>query len=87
MTPLLKPGDEVLVNPRAYRKMLPKPGDIIVARHPYRMDLRLVKRVVEVFSDGRCFLSGDNPSESTDSRSFGAVTPEQILGRVTSRFT
>ena len=86
MTPMLKPGDEVLVNPRAYRRVFPKPGDIVVARHPYRTDLRLVKRVVEVFSDGRCFIKGDNHSESTDSRSFGAVTPEKILGRVTSRF-
>ncbi|MFQ6044377.1 MAG: nickel-type superoxide dismutase maturation protease [Candidatus Poribacteria bacterium] len=86
MVPLLKPGDEVLVNPRAYRRVLPKSGDIVVARHPYRKDLRLVKRVAEVFPDGRCFIKGDNPSESTDSRSFGTVTPEKILGQVTSRF-
>jgi nickel-type superoxide dismutase maturation protease len=86
MLPMLKPGDEVLVNPRAYRSLLPHAGDIVVAQHPYRTDLCLVKRVVEVFSDGRCFIKGDNPSESTDSCSFGAVTPERILGRVTSRF-
>lgn len=86
MAPLLKPGDEVLVNPWAYRRMPPKPGDIVVARHPYRTDLRLVKRVTAVLADSSCLIEGDNPSESTDSRSFGAVAPEQILGRVTSRF-
>ncbi len=86
MTPLLKPGDEVLINPGAYRRAPPKPGDIVVARHPYRADLRLVKRVASVLADGRCFIEGDNLSESTDSRSFGAVAFEQILGRVTSRF-
>ena len=86
MSPLLKPGDEVLVNPRAYRRMPPNPGDIVVARHPYRIDLLLVKRVAAVLADGHCLIEGDNPSESTDSRSFGAVTPKQILGQVTSRF-
>jgi len=86
MTPLLKSGDEVLVNPRAYQRMPPKPGDIVVTRHPYRTDLRLVKRVSKVLPDGRCLIEGNNPSESTDSRSFGPVTPKQIIGRVTSRF-
>ncbi|MBM3239678.1 nickel-type superoxide dismutase maturation protease [Candidatus Poribacteria bacterium] len=86
MTPLLKPGDEVLVNPRAYQRMPPKPGDIVVTRHPYRTDLRLVKRVATVLPDGRCLIEGDNPSESTDSRSFGPVAPKQILGQVTGRF-
>jgi len=86
MRPLLKPGDEVLVNPGAYQQMPPTPGDIVVVQHPYRTDLRLVKRVAAVLADGSCVIYGDNPSESTDSRSFGAVVPEQILGRVTSRF-
>lgn len=86
MVPLLEPGDEVLVNPRAYRQRSPRPGDIVVARHPYRTDLRLIKRIAEVLDDGRCVLEGDNLTESTDSRVFGAIPPERIAGRVTSRF-
>ena len=86
MVPLLKPGDEVLVDPRAYRRLPPRPGDIVVARHPYRTDLRLVKRVAEVLDNGHCLLQGDNPAESTDSRVYGPLPPERILGRVTSRF-
>lgn len=86
MVPLLKPGDEILVDPKAYRHKLPRPGDVVVARHPYRTDVRLVKRVISVLEDGRCYLRGDNTSESTDSQAFGAVACEQILGRVTSRF-
>jgi nickel-type superoxide dismutase maturation protease len=85
MVPLLEPGGEVLVDPRAYRQKSPHPGDIVVARHPYRTDLRLIKRVAKVLDDGRCVLEGDNPSESTDSRVFGAIPPERIVGRVTSR--
>jgi nickel-type superoxide dismutase maturation protease len=85
MLPLLQPGDEVLVDPRAYKQVVPQVGDIVVSRHPYRVDVRLVKRVTAVLSDGRCVLEGDNPSDSTDSRSFGAVTLQHILGRVVSR--
>lgn len=86
MFPLLKAGDEILIDPNAYRHKLPQPGDIVVARHPYRTDVKLVKRVVSVFEDGRCQLRGDNASESAGSGSFGLVAVEQILGRVTRRF-
>ena len=85
MAPLLEPGDEILIDPRAYRRTPPAPGDIVVARHPYRTDLRLVKRVTEVLDDGHCLLTGDNAAESTDSRIYGPLPPERILGRVTSR--
>lgn len=86
MYPLLRPGDEVLVDPRAYRKMPPRPGDIIVMRHPFRKGVRVVKRVTEVFEDGRFLVRGDDPLESEDSRTFGAVAPESIIGKVTGRF-
>ncbi len=86
MFPLLRPGDEILINPRAFRRVLPSPGDIVVAQHPYRTDIRLVKRVAAVLENGYFLLEGDNPSESTDSRSFGPLPSECILGRVTSRF-
>ena len=85
MAPLLQPGDEVLVDPRAYKRAAPRVGHIVVSRHPYRVDVRLVKRITAILEDGRCLLEGDNPSDSTDSRSFGAIAPQQILGRVISR--
>jgi nickel-type superoxide dismutase maturation protease len=85
MAPLLQPGDQVLVDPRAYRRSTPRRGDIVVSRHPYRRDVRLVKRITAVLEDGRCLIEGDNPSDSTDSRSFGAIPLQHILGRVTSR--
>lgn len=85
MVPALNPFDEVLVDGRAYRRARPRPGDIVVTRHPYRRDVLLVKRVAAVLDDGRCLLTGDNPDESTDSRSFGLIPAERILGRVTSR--
>lgn len=82
MRPILSPGDQILVDPLAYTETGPKVGDIVVARHLYRTDVWMVKRVVGVLDDGRCFLAGDNPDESTDSRLFGAVPRSLILGRV-----
>ena len=82
MTPLLHPGDEVLVAPKARVR----PGDIIVARHPFRQDLELIKLVTHVDADGRVRLEGLNSAESSDSRTLGTISPELIRGRVSSRF-
>lgn len=86
MMPLLLPGEEVLIDPSAYTHRSPEPGDIVVAEHPSLPGFRVVKRVVAVLESGDCILIGDNSSESTDSRSFGAVPHHKIVGRVTSRF-
>ncbi len=86
MLPLLLPGDEVLVDRCAYRRALPASDDVVVIISPDRPDIRLIKRVVAVHQNGACFVQGDNPSQSTDSRVFGWVEPHFILGRVTSRF-
>lgn len=86
MMPLLQPGEEVLVDITAYKKKPPQLGDLVVATHPYLPELHLIKRVAQVLEDGSCFLIGENISVSTDSRSFGLVALEKIVGRVTSRF-
>ena len=86
MFPLLQAGDEVLVDMRAFRRHPPRVGDVVVVRHPHRAELKMVKRVTAVFPDNQYHVTGDNPAASTDSRDFGAVTLEHILGRVTSRF-
>jgi nickel-type superoxide dismutase maturation protease len=85
MLPTLAPGDPILVDLGAYRRAPPRPGEVVLARHPYRTDLRMVKRVVSLAADGRCALAGDNPEESTDSRAFGLLPEERVLGRVVAR--
>jgi len=85
MSPALAPGDQILVDLAAYRRRGPRPGEVVLARHPYRRDARLVKRVARVAADGRCELAGDNPDASTDSRGFGSVPAELLLGRVVLR--
>ncbi|NEO27936.1 MAG: nickel-type superoxide dismutase maturation protease [Kamptonema sp. SIO4C4] len=86
MLPLLQPGEEVLVDFRAYKTTSPRVGDLVIARHPRQPELQLIKRVQGVQENGDCFLVGDNLVASTDSRQFGGVAPDLILGRVTCRF-
>lgn len=86
MLPLLQPGEEVLINPFAYQKCAPQVGEIVVAEHPQKPGLHIIKRVETVLSDGQYALYGDNHAESSDSRQFGPVARSQLLGRVTCCF-
>jgi hypothetical protein len=83
MFPLLKPDEEVLVNMRAYRKSAPLVGDIVVALHPSRKGLEIIKRVAAVNPDGSFHLKGENPFETSDYR---ALPAGKILGKVIARF-
>ena len=79
MLPTLKNGDAVLINPKAKLKR----GDIVLANHPYKRSVKILKRIKEFTENGDLFLIGDNADESTDSRTFGAVRLKCVLGKVT----
>ncbi|MEO1401749.1 MAG: nickel-type superoxide dismutase maturation protease [Cyanobacteria bacterium J06635_1] len=90
MRPTLNPGDKVFSVPirDASKSRDLKRGDIVIAYHPSKPELRLIKRVQDVFYDGGCYLISDNTAEPTarDSGSFGIVGRDLIVGRVTSVF-
>lgn len=81
MLPILSSGDRVVVDPHSEVTS----GDIVVAFHPYKKSVSVVKRVAEVLPDGRFYLLGENPAESSDSRQFGSITREDIYGKVVAR--
>lgn len=81
MTPTLRPGD-LLIIARTGRI---RPGDLVMARRPDRPTLLLVKRVISAEMDG-WWLEGDNPARSDDSRLFGPVPSDCVLGRVLFRY-
>ena len=75
MFPTFKEGQDVLsinwfVNPKV--------GDVIVIKKDGK---EMVKRIQKVL--GReVIVTGDNAQESTDSRHFGPVNMDQVIGRV-----
>lgn len=81
MYPTLRDGERVVVDTTACRKAPPAVGDVVLARHPFMRDTWMIKRIVGVADDGLYVLQGDNPVESSDSRSFGPVPLRNILGR------
>jgi len=82
MRPALEPGDYVLVNRWAYRVRPPSPGDLIVVVDPEVPTRYLVKRVSETFGPRGVRVTGDNEAVSRDSRTFGPVALERIIGKV-----
>lgn len=80
MEPALRNGDcwVVRLGPRV------SVGDVVLAVHPLRPDLRIVKRVVRAEGPG-WWLEGDNPEASDDSRVFGPV--DEIVGRLVFRYS
>jgi nickel-type superoxide dismutase maturation protease len=82
MEPALRPGDCLLI--RRTRRI--RPGQIVVARHPDRPGMLLVKRAARRADDG-WWLESDNPGAgAVDSRRFGAVPGPLIEGRVLARY-
>ena len=76
MSPAFQPGDRVAV----VRRALYRAGDV-VALNDSRSGKVLLKRVCGRTEHGY-FVEGDNKSQSTDSRVFGAVATVAILGKV-----
>lgn len=88
MQPALQPGDWLLVLRRMRAGWPPRirPGQIVIARHPGRPDLLLVKRAARRDGAG-WWLESDNPGAgAVDSRVFGVVPLQLIEGRMLARY-
>ncbi|MBO84078.1 MAG: peptidase S24 [Deltaproteobacteria bacterium] len=79
MSPALPDGTTVLAAHRT-----PVEGSIVVAQLPESGQV-IVKRVVRIEADGRLFLRGDGEI-TTDSRDYGALPADAVLGVVVSTF-
>jgi nickel-type superoxide dismutase maturation protease len=88
MEPALHPGDWLFVYRTIIRgrPLRVRPGQVVVARHPGRSGLLVVKRAARREAGG-WWLASDNPEAgAVDSRAFGVVPPSLIEGRVLWRY-
>lgn len=81
MFPTLKAGDRVLIDKKAAIGV----DDVVVAHHPFKSSVKIVKRISAIESEGEISLAGDNPSESSDSRVLGPFRHKDVIGKVVSR--
>jgi nickel-type superoxide dismutase maturation protease len=74
MSPRLKSGDRVIATP--YRGEQLQRGTVVLLSHPMTGQ-RMIKRLSHPCQGGWWVL-GDNPTNSSDSRQFGAVAATAI---------
>lgn len=62
-----------------------KAGEIVVVEREDRPGIFLVKRLVGIDGE-KYWVEGDNKGLSTDSRQWGAISHEELVGKVVFRF-
>ena len=82
MRPTLQPGDRLFV----FQWPRPRPGDLVVLKEPDAQLTFAVKRVASLEPNGDVVVHADNPNVSRDSREFGPVPRQLIVGRVIFRY-
>ena len=83
MFPYLKEGDIVFFKIYKEGKSKPKPGQIVIFKHPIK-NIICIKRI-SVVNKNNIKVLGDNIEFSEDSNKFGLINKEKIIGIVTSK--
>lgn len=79
MEPQIKNGSTVLVSNIFYIFKNPKVNDIIAFKNA--AGKVLIKRITKK-ENGSFFIEGDNKKDSSDSKNFGMISKDKILGKV-----
>ncbi len=87
MEPALHDGDWLIVDLKAYTRRLPEPGHVVVACDPREPSREIIKRIARIDAElNLAWLAGDNRAESTDSRHFGPISCDLLIGQVRWRY-
>jgi phage repressor protein C with HTH and peptisase S24 domain len=81
MLPTLTPGDFLVIKIGGNIQI----GDLVAFKQGEVVGQLLIKRVVDL-RDAAYWVSGDNVKESDDSRKFGWVESNQIIGKVIFKY-
>jgi nickel-type superoxide dismutase maturation protease len=88
MSPTFHDGDWLLFRPytgvsaEVLRSLV---GKVVVIERESYPGILFIKRIVRVDQSG-IWVEGDNSQASSDSRQWGALSPEEIIGRVLVRY-
>lgn len=98
MEPTFDNGDYLIIDEFSYHFKNPQKGDVIVFRYPLDPKKFFIKRVaglpgetIEIngrkitLGQGEYFVLGDNQGESSDSRVWGNVPEDLVIGRALLR--
>lgn len=77
MIPSYAPGEVVLVKYGAQFTV----GDVVLIKFTHRTDIKRVKEIL----GSRVFVQGDHEAVSIDSRNYGPVKNDMIIGKVIYR--
>lgn len=81
MEPFCTEGDFALVSRMSYFFSHPKVGQLVVLRDPTDPSRYIIKRITAT-EGSFLWVEGDNKERSTDSRDFGWVGANALLGQV-----
>jgi len=87
MYPTLRPGQFILIDTWLYRNETPIIDDVVIFKQGTNKNRWLVKRIANWPNGRLCnnslfYLLGDNSAVSHDSRRFGGVVADDIIGKV-----
>ena len=80
LSPEYQSGDFVVTSKIPFLFVSPQPGDVIAFRHP-AFGL-LIKQVDQFDSSGRMLTVRGTSPESVDSREFGPIPVQRMIGKV-----
>lgn len=75
MSPKLRPG-QLLLATTLFRRL--RPGQVVIIDHDGKQKVKRIERIAE----NKVFVIGDNLEISMDSRHFGWLQHDKIVGRV-----
>ncbi len=81
MYPTISEGSIVFVSFIKYLFTNPKVGDIIVVKTNKFNNIPILKRVSDI-KNNEYYILGDNLNDSLDSRKFGYIRKQDIVGKV-----
>ena len=90
MVPTFENADYLIVDELTYHFRDPQNGDVVIFKYPKDTTKYFIKRVIgipgdtvdgKVLADDQYFVEGDNRNQSSDSRIWGTLPRDLIVGR------